>query len=73
MDTEYKIYVDEKFTHMEEKIDNVALDVNTIKTTLITKNKMKVYQDSKSGSNWSKVGIFIGSIAAIVATIAILG
>jgi len=73
MDTEYKIYVDQKFDHVEEKIDKVAIDVNTIKTTLLTKGQIKQSQDSKSNSKWNQTGITIASIAAIIATIAIFG
>lgn len=71
MDTEYKIYVDEKFDHVEEKIDAVAIDVNTIKTVLETEDKIESGKSGKSDSKWSKTGIGIGSIAAVIATLAI--
>ena len=73
MDTEYKIYVDQKFDHMEEKIDKVVVSVARIETKLNTEEEMEESQDNKSDSKWSKVGIFIGSIAAVIATIAVFG
>jgi len=71
MDTEYKIYVDEKFDHMEEKIDDVKESVIRIETALDTEEKIKGAKSGKSNSKWNKTGIGIGSIAAILATLAI--
>jgi len=73
MDTEYRLYVYGIFYSMEKKIDDIAINVNSIMTTIDVVGKIEKSQDSKSKSKWNKAGIFIASIAAVIATLAILG
>ena len=68
MDTEYKIYLDGKFSELHEEVHDIAIDVAEIKQW---KKDQDEFRDN-THRRWNKFGIGIGSIAAVVATIAIL-
>ena len=72
MDTEWRIYFEEKFHNLHEEVHDIATDVAEIKQWKKDQDEFEEEQSSESDSKFNKVGIFIGSVAAIVATIAII-
>lgn len=68
MDTDLVIYLDNKFKSIHDEIHPLSSRVTAIEQYIIDKKENTNNSDKK----FNKLGISIGSIAAVVATIAIL-
>ena len=72
MDTEYKIYMDSKFSKLHEEVHDIAINVAEINQWKKDFDENKDDNKDKIKSKWNKFSISVVSITAVVAIIAIL-